>query len=510
LERGAIALNVGIPSGPRVAHGADVMNRKSSSAWAVAALVVFYACGGTRTDGFGPGGSGGSGSSSGSLGGSGSGGSSSGSFGADGGTSGPPPGCTGLQCQIQGCGAGAATTISGTIYDPAAQNPLYDIVAYIPNAPPDPIRPGASCTTCDQLYTGTPIASALTGPDGKFTIVNAPSGTNIPLVIQIGKWRKQLTVPSVAPCTDNALPDRSLTLPKNHSEGDIPAIAISTGGADTLECLLGRIGLDASEYGPGPNTSGRISIFVGDGGADTSPSSPVASASLWDSSADLMKYDIVLLSCEGHETTAMKQQALVDYAAAGGRVFASHFHYAWFNSGPYGAANLATWTPGVNSMHKPSNGVIQTTLTNGQPFPKGQAMQQWLGNVGALGTSGAPAGELFIDQAKHNADVSAANVASTPWIVADQLASPPGATQYFSFDTPLDVPANQQCGRVVFSDLHVGAASGDYGGGIGTVPSGCANNPLSPQEKALEFMLFDLSSCLTQVSQPPQPPPTVQ
>jgi hypothetical protein len=46
----------------------------------------------------------------------------------------------------------------------------------------------------------------------------------------------------------------------------------------------------------------------------------------------------------------MNQQALLDYAKAGGRVFASHFHYSWFNTGPFASANLATWTPGANNM----------------------------------------------------------------------------------------------------------------------------------------------------------------
>jgi hypothetical protein len=477
--------------------------------WASAFLgVALGGCGSPRGTGFGTGGTGGT-NGNGANGNGPSGTSSSGGSFLGGGPGGPSGPCTGLACQVHSCPPGSPTTIAGKVFDPAGRNPLYDVAVFVPNAPLKPFPSGAGCYTCSDLYSGDPVASALTGPDGTFTIPNAPDGSAIPLVIQIGKWRRQLTLPSVPSCQTTQIPDGQLTLPKNHAEGDIPAIAVATGGEDSLECLIGRIGLDAAEFSAGTNGPGRVSIFVGDRGANTTPAAPVASQSLWDSSADLMRFDVVLLSCEGHETTAMNQQALYDYAQGGGRVFASHFHYAWFDSGPFAAAALATWTPGVNSMHKPSNGIIQTTLPSGQPFPKGQALQQWLAAVGALGTNRAPAGELFIDQAKHNADVSPANIPSTPWIVADSLAMPPGATQYFSFDTPLGSPADKQCGRVVYSDLHVGAASGDYAGGGRQVPSACGNNPLAPQEDALEFMLFDLSSCFTPVSVPPQPPPVI-
>ncbi len=413
------------------------------------------------------------------------------------------------QCVAQ-CSNGASTSVSGTVYDPAGKNPLYGIVVYIPSVPPGALPQGAGCYSCSSLYqSGMPIAYAVTDAAGKFTLSGVPDGTNIPLVVQVGKWRMQYTLPSVTKCQDNpamaatakiAAPS-VLRLPRNHTEGDIPEIAIATGGADSLECLLRRIGVDAAEYGPGPAGAGRIHIFTGDGGANTMPAAPVASQGLWMTKPDLMPYDITLLTCEGHETTAMNQQALFDYSQAGGRVFASHFHYAWFNTGPFSTYNLAKWTRDSQDIGD-INAVVQTTLPNGSPFPRGAAMKQWLTNVGAL-----PTGELHIVQARHNADVSVANTPSTPWILADAKTGmrAAGATEYFSFDTPFGTAAGEQCGRVVYSDLHVGAASTDYNnqnpdGNIpanAIVPSGCANKDLSAQEDALEFMLFDLSGCVT-------------
>jgi hypothetical protein len=159
------------------------------------------------------------------------------------------------------CPDGGSTTISGTIYDPANVNPLYNVAVYVPSVPvPLPALPeGVSCGSCTSLLTA-PRAAATTDEMGRFTIRNAPDGRNLPLVVQIGKWRMVYTIASVVACQDNPQPDHSLRLPRSHSEGNLPDIAISTGGADSMECLPLRMGVDAAEYVGGAAGPGRIHI----------------------------------------------------------------------------------------------------------------------------------------------------------------------------------------------------------------------------------------------------------
>ena len=53
-------------------------------------------------------------------------------------------------------------------------------------------------------------------------------------------------------------------------------------------------------------------------------------------------------------------------------------------------------------------------------------------------------------------------------------------------------PPTTQCGRVLYSDFHVSDASA---GGT-TFPNECTTGTMNAQEKTLEFMLFDLASCV--------------
>ena len=104
------------------------------------------------------------------------------------------------------------------------------------------------------------------------------------------------------------------------------------------------------------------------------------------------------------------------------------------------------------------------------------------------------------------ATVGSTNV-GTPWVQTNPTVSP-ASTQYFSWDMPFNAAVNdagvpQYCGRVVYSDMHVSGSASDYTT-LATVPAGCASTtPLSPDEDAIEFILFDLSSCVVPVGYTP-------
>src|SRR4029079_12298422 len=352
-------------------------------------------------------------------------------------------GCSGLQCQItkDACPMASPTTLTGTIYDPAGKVPLYNILVYVPNTTPSAITSGAACDKCDTYVTGTPMAVPLPDAQGRFSLKGVPSGTNIPLVIQTGKWRRQITVASVPACASTALTDKNQTrLPRNKSEGDIPLIAIATGGSDALECLVRTVGIDGAEFTNDSGT-GRVQLFQGYRASPTLMANGASSAlrsadTLWASLTSMRKFDVVLMACEGDDArsegrTAAQYAAVRGYADIGGRVFGSHFHNNWIrsedgqpNAGDPQGVKVAL---GGHQLAEPSTLLIDST------FPKGMAFRDWLVNVGASTTPG----QISISNGEHTVDSVIAGVAQQ-WIYGtDPGRNPNTVVEYFSFTTPV-------------------------------------------------------------------------
>jgi hypothetical protein len=187
------------------------------------------------------------------------------------------------------------------------------------------------------------------------------------------------------------------------------------------------------------------------------------------------------------------RQALLDYANMGGRVFASHWHVYWFERGPAPLPTIATFVHG-NSLPNPYDAAIDTTR------PDGMTLSQWLGNVNGL----TAAGRVTLAQNANQTTVQAAagGTTSERWIYSPGPNPPqaggPNAVQYLTATTPI---GQGTCGRVVLSDIHVSAGGGATTSDVPNMPfpNGCITTDLSPQEKVLEFMLFDIASCVQQI-----------
>jgi hypothetical protein len=382
---------------------------------------------------------------------------------------------------------------------------------------------GVSCDQCTAALPGNPIVSATTDAAGRYTLTGVPCGMNIPLIIQLGRWRRQVVIPNVACCQTTDLTTtatlRNLSrMPRTRAEGDIPAIAMLTGRVDALECVLRKIGIDDSEFSvpAAQGGDGRVRFYLeGDNGtrygADIGSGAP-GEAQLWQAGGDIGQYDMTFFACEGArlpEQTA-DQQRIINYANSGGRVFATHFSYVWLTNSPTADptttapapyAQTALWTVGQDTTQYDALQTVSidtiVTGTASTPFTRGIAFEHWLVNVGATATLGS----VSVGVVRH--DFNAVNPPAQRWLYM------PGRTDFpihYTFDTPLaapigtTLPANQ-CGRVVFSDFHVEDTSGlGAAGSTGYVfPGECTNGPLTAQERVLEFMLFDLASCI----QPP-------
>jgi hypothetical protein len=462
---------------------------------------------------------------------------------ADAGTS----GCTGLCQQQQTCpGSNVTTTVSGKVLAPNGTDPVYNALVYVPNGGAAPtygvtaFSPGVHCGQCGSEVSGAPLVQTLSAVDGTFTLQNVPVGSNIPLVIQVGRWRRKVTIPSVASCVNTALAANYTRLPSsepgsstyppawypagdNDPADNIPLMAFSTGAVDALECVLLKIGVDQSQFSDpaAQGGTGRVRFYTGESPVNAGNSGPGAQFStktpsatqLWGGATpDINQYDMVFFPCQGDDdranvgsetngTPTTQQTNVINYTNAGGRVFATHYSYVWlFNDNPF--KGTATWDVTQGSATS-GTGTINTS------FARGQALAQWLQIVGASTTYA----QMPLNTLRY--DFSGVVAPTLLWVQTSALAgttgpngnqNPPAPAApwptHLTFDTPVGSQPASQCGRVLFDDFHVENTGADTGE---TFPAECPGGSMTAQEKMLEFMIFDLGSCLLPTTTPPPP-----
>ncbi|MEO6598672.1 MAG: hypothetical protein ABIQ16_02285, partial [Polyangiaceae bacterium] len=365
------------------------------------------------------------------------------------------------------------------------------------------------------------------------------------------------------------------------------------------ECVLRKMGIDASEF-TNPADGGRVQFYLGTGAVDPDPKkNPTGTyGQTIDENTPLQKelfvkkannqpvlndYDMTILACQGdpYAQDPADRTALRNYAAAGGRVFATHFTYSWLTTNDEATAQkgkadnwseVATWHRDEDDRADQSDGHIDLVSN-----PKGTALQGWLEAVNA---SVPGSGIAKVDTVRHDADtISSVDGQTQQWLYRDgenkhttctksakactsDAACTPKVcsvktsqacaadvdctaggkvcknspnqacttnnqcngngnscvTQtcatntcqgfdytgkqvplHFTFNTPVNTvqdlttkPPTLQCGRVLFSDFHV-ANTNEHGK---IFPIACDDKPMTPQEKLLEFMIFDLGSCV--------------
>ena len=153
--------------------------------------------------------------------------------------------------------------------------------------------------------------STVSDATGKFTldITNVPSRTDIPLVIQAGKWRRQVTIPAASDCADTPLETELTRLPRNRTEGNLPHVAVMRGGSDAIECIFTKIGVDLAEFSPGGG-GGAVELYYSTyGDTDTAATGQMSGAggpvalpladTLFDNYETMRGFDMLMLSCEG-------------------------------------------------------------------------------------------------------------------------------------------------------------------------------------------------------------------
>ncbi len=406
----------------------------------------------------------------------------------DGGTPLNPGGCQGLECyQLDCAGQPGRTTLTGKVYAPNGIDPVYDALVYVPKTLPE--FPGkVQCEACNEPIGGTPIVTTNTAVDGSFTLVNVPATAQVPIAIQKGRFRRVVNV-DVTGCQTAEMPKSLTRLPKNQSEGDLPKMAVGVGQYDQIECVLRSIGIDESEFTP-PSGSGAIHLYDNYEGSGAGSSSL---ANLLVSSDKMSNYNLIFVNCTDTRANSMPsgwKQNMYDYVNAGGRLYVTDWAYDYMEQvtqfSPYvffeGAGDETTPQPADTAYYAWRGEDLTGNITD----PK---LAEWMKVTGASAD-----GKLNIigSWALANHVSAAPDFSTHVWVDGNAAGKNRPMTATYDYNS---------CGKVLWSSYHTQEPGGGDVSGASSFPSYCKSTATTmiPQEKVLEFLIFQISDCVPPV-----------
>ncbi len=403
-----------------------------------------------------------------------------------------PGGCAGLACFQLDCKGGTPTTLTGKVYAPNGIDPVYDALVYVPTMIPE-FPQTVQCEACNEPLGGQPIVQTNTGVDGSFTLTNVPATLQVPIVVQKGRFRRSFNV-DVAACASAELPKAQTRLPKNQQEGDLPKMAVAVGNYDQIECVLRSIGIDESEFTT-PGGTGAVHLyknytnFGGGGGVDDL-------GALLSNYDKLATYNLLFVNCTDERANAQPtgwKQNLYQYVNSGGRLYVTDWAYDYMEQVSQFAPYIFFEGAGTETAPQPPDTAYyawQGTDLTGKLVDS--TLAEWM-----KGTGASPSGMINIIGSWALANHVSADSASYPthvWVEGNAAGKTRPMTATYDYN---------MCGKVLWSSYHTQEPGG---GGFDTSPGGgfpsyCKSTPTTmiAQEKVLEFLIFQISDCVTPV-----------
>ena len=413
------------------------------------------------------------------------------------------------------CSGGGSTTLTGYVYDPANSLPIYNALVYVPvgdtsrrrrRASTLPRRPAAA-----PLRPPTPRRTPAS--TGAFTLTNLPSGAAVTVVVQLGKWQRVFTQ-NVDQLHGEHRLERHVRLAPHPAEhpprGQHPALRGRHGRRrlDGVRAAQDGHRPRASSWTPRsragvPTAAGRVHFYEGSivaGGAIIDANTPKEKA-LTEAATVMDSYDVLLFPCQGSAGSYTAGNGWPEHARE-----PDHLHQRRRAH----VRDALSLRPPRREWHLLGDGELdaQRRLV-GQPLQRPEVQRRHRPDVPDRADPRAMApsarrlrGNLGGDSRSASSAMTSPRSMLRPSAGSTRPEEEGGRRRTFRSTTRSTRRSTSRrpagASSTATSTSRARSNNNEYTGV--TFPSECpggATGAMTPQEKLLEFMLFDLTSCVS-------------